>query len=221
MDDIKREINQLSNQEADDHLKRLLDVIGDIDSIWDEARKENFRNGLVSYKMIWKLFRPGDLVLREDEIGNLWLFVLIQATYSSIVPRNSHTWVGEEKKEANFKTWSLRWNEANGCLERKTTFFRCTKFSGQQPIKTLPVYPIRYQEDIKGENTEQFLAKRGRKWWELIAGPAICQQHSGLAFSKEGRRINEGGEKSRVCRSSLHVPIHPVKMGLLCRTLES
>ncbi|PNP38116.1 hypothetical protein TGAMA5MH_09980 [Trichoderma gamsii] len=148
--------------------------------------------------MIWKLFRPGDLVLREDEIGNLWLFVLIQATYSSIVPRNSHTWVGEEKKEANFKTWSLRWNEANGCLERKTTFFRCTKFSGQQPIKTLPVYPIRYQEDIKGENTEQFLAKRGRKWWELIAGPAICQQHSGLAFSKEGRRINEGGEKSRV-----------------------
>ncbi|KAM0517395.1 hypothetical protein ACHAPE_004926 [Trichoderma viride] len=198
MDDIKREIIQLSNQEADDHLKRLLGVVGPMVPIWDEARKENFRSGLVSHNMIWKLFRPGDLVLREDEIGNLWLFVLIHATYSSEAFRNRHTGLEEETKQVVFKTWSLTWNEDDGCLMRKATIFKCADFFGQQLIKSLPVYPIRYQEDIKRENTEQFLAKRGRKWWKLIAEPAICQQHSGLAFSKEGRRMTEAGVKSRV-----------------------
>lgn len=204
MDDVKREIDQLSNQDADDHLKALLDVIGYIDPVWNEAREENFPNGLVSYNMIWKLFRPGDLVLREDEIGNLWLFVLIQATYSIDASQSRYTEAIEEDKKAVFKTWSLTWNEADGCLMRKNnTIFSCADFSGQRHIKSLPVYPIRYQEDIKGENTEQFLAKRGRKWWNLIAEPAICQQHSGLAFSQGSRHMDS--EKSRVCCSSLYM----------------
>ncbi|KAH8123348.1 hypothetical protein LI328DRAFT_156945 [Trichoderma asperelloides] len=191
IDDVKREIAQLGNEDADDHLKILLNAVGHVNPIWNEAREENFSNGLVSHNMIWKLFRPGDLVLREDDIGNLWLFVLIEISYYIDTFRKRYTQDLEEERRATFTAWSLTWDDADGYLTRRNTTFTCTEFSGQRPIKSLPVYPIRFQEHIKGVNTGAFLGSRGRKWWKLIGEPSICQQHSGLAYVQEHRQAKD------------------------------
>ncbi|PTB46009.1 hypothetical protein M441DRAFT_207825 [Trichoderma asperellum CBS 433.97] len=114
MDDVKREIAQMNSEEADDHLKILHSAIDYIDPIWNERREENFTNDLVSYGMIWKLFRPGDLVLRKDDIGNLWLFVLIKTAYSMFQSKE------EEKKKVIFETWYLTWKKLIAILPGST-----------------------------------------------------------------------------------------------------
>ncbi|UKZ73420.1 hypothetical protein TrVFT333_001067 [Trichoderma virens FT-333] len=148
-------------------------------------------NELVSFDKIDSIFLKDDLVLREDEIGQLWLFKLIEVTYTS-------NWVrGDEyDKKANFETWCLNWDAVEGHLSKTYMTFTCTEFSGWRPIKSLPVYPIDRQGQIEGQNSEQYLAERGKKWWEFINIPPTCRQHSGLAFSKD--RGNFNGEKVRV-----------------------
>ncbi|UKZ46839.1 hypothetical protein TrVGV298_001050 [Trichoderma virens] len=148
-------------------------------------------NELVSFDKIDSIFLKDDLVLREDEIGQLWLFKLIAVTYTS-------NWVrGDEyDKKANFETWCLNWDAVEGHLSKTYMTFTCTEFSGWRPIKSLPVYPIDRQGQIEGQDSEQYLAERGKKWWEFINIPPTCRQHSGLAFSKD--RGNFNGEKVRM-----------------------
>jgi hypothetical protein len=211
--DIRREIVAMNNEEASDHLRVLDEITEDMQPIWNEARKETFTNNLVSYNLVWKLFHPGDLVIREDAIGNLWLIVLADFIYTN--PPHSHS-----HKGITFRAWLMAWNEVDGHLTRKKVTFSCAEFSGQRHIKSLPIYPIRYHENVQGEDIRDMLAKRGRRWWKLIAEPAICQNHSGLAFSHKrdtyGSRRGVGSamegsyEKVRVrCNSIVDKTIWP------------
>lgn len=192
LDDVEKEVTQMNSEDAADDLKLLHSFIDYVYPIWNEAREEKSPNELVKYGMIWKYFRPGDLVLRKDNIGNLWLFVLIQINYYK---HQSEYEDEEEKKETIFDTWSLVWDEADGCLVRKYATFTCDEFHGQKYIKSLPVYPIHDEKEIHGENIQKFLAERGRKWWDLIAAPSTCHDHDGLAYAY----MRATGEKFRVC----------------------
>lgn len=198
MDDVEREIAQINNKYAAEDLEILHSCIDYMHPIWNKAREKKLPDNmnLVSYDMMWKYFRPGDLVLRKDDIGNLWLFVLVQATYYQSKSRYKHD---KEEKKAIFDTWSLTWDEVEGCLVKKYATFTCAEFSGQRHIKSLPVYPIRYEKEIQGEDVAKFLAERGRKWWDLIATPSTCQDHCGLAYI----HMHISGEKFRVCFTGL------------------
>ncbi|KAL6909247.1 hypothetical protein GGI43DRAFT_172227 [Trichoderma evansii] len=197
MDDVEREIAQMNSEDATDDLRVLHKAIDYIYPVWNEARKEKLTDNMVSHSTIWKYFRPGDLVLRKDDIGNLWLFVLIQATYY----RDPTRYQVEKKERVTFETWFLTWSAVDGCLIRKYAAFVCPEFSGQMHIKSLPVYPIGDQKEIHGENIEKVLAERGRKWWNLISTPSICQNHCGLAYAKSVPSLD--GEKFRVCCTDL------------------
>ncbi|KAL6818937.1 P-loop containing nucleoside triphosphate hydrolase protein [Trichoderma sp. SZMC 28013] len=152
---------------------------------------DGLTNKEVSYEMIESIFSKDSLVLREDELGKLWLFKLIQVT-------ETHNWVrnNEYEYKTNFETWCLNWDAVEGRLSKTYMTFTCAKFPGQRPIKSLPVYPIDYQGQIEGQHTEKYLAERGKKWWEFIDKSPICLQHSGLAFSQDRGSFN--GEKVRV-----------------------
>lgn len=202
MKDVETEIAQMRNEVANDHLKILKKEIDYIAPTWKEAREDKFADKMVSYGMIWKHFRPGDLVLREDDIGNLWLLVL--GKIARIIIRSSEGEEEEEKKETIFDAWFLTWNKNNDNLERRYASFHCSEFSGKRHITSLPVYPIRYQEEESRKSIEANLAQRGRKWQELVTAASICQYHCGLALIEEDRGIL--GEKFRVSYSS---PIHP------------
>ncbi|OPB46587.1 hypothetical protein A0O28_0067090 [Trichoderma guizhouense] len=152
---------------------------------------DGLTNKEVSYEMIDSIFLKDGLVLREDELGKLWLFKLIQVTKTHNRGRNN-----EYECKTNFETWCLNWDAVACHLSKIYMTFTCAKFPGQRPIKSLPVYPIDYQGQIEGQRSEKYLAERGKKWWEFIIKPPTCLQHSGLAFSQDGGSSN--GEKVRV-----------------------
>lgn len=106
MKDVETEIAQMKNQVANDHLKTLQREIDYIVPTWNEAREEKFTDKLVSFGMIWKYFRAGDLVLREDDLGNLWLLVLIKIDRSILHDREADE-EEEEEEEQIFHVWSL------------------------------------------------------------------------------------------------------------------
>jgi hypothetical protein len=63
------------------------------------------------------------------------------------------------------------------------------------------LYPIRIQGELQGKSVESILAERGRKWWDLITAPTICQQHSGPAYMYK----HTYDERIRVCHTELRL----------------
>lgn len=179
MDDIKSEIAQMDDKVAHEDLEILQMEIAYIEPIWNEARQES--NDMVSYGMIWKFFHPGDLVLREDDLGNWWLFVLVKFAYGYTTKQIERGGQAREK-EASFEAWYLAWDESDGSLIKKHVQFICPDFSGKLRITSLPLYPIRYKEDMIRRDIKGAFAKRGRRWQEFITTKSICQHHCGLAF---------------------------------------
>lgn len=203
MDDIKAEIAQMDDQAAHEHLETLQKEIAYVEPIWNEARQES--GNMVSYGMIWKFFHPGDLVLREDDLGNQWLLVLVEVAYRYSKIKSMK--IGKaEGKETSFDAWFLTWNKVDDSLTKQHVKFTCPEFSGKQHITSLPVHPIRYQEDTVRQSIKGALTKRGRRWQELITAASICQHHCGLAFIQEARQAMD--EKFQVSHSGL---IHPAK----------
>lgn len=199
MDDIKTEIAQMDSPVAHEHLETLQREIAHVEPIWNDAREES--DNMVSYAMIWIFFTPGDLVLREDDLGNLWLLVLTSTARS--VPRKMENGQAE-KRHMIFCVWYLTLDQVDGTLEKKHMRIDCVEFSGKRHITSLPVYPIRYQEDSMRERIEEALAKRGRRWQELIAAAPICQHHCGLAFMEGDKRTAR-----EIFRVSYSISIHP------------
>jgi hypothetical protein len=180
MNDVRREVTKLNDEEASGDLEELERITEHMAPRWKEARQETFESGLVSYDMIWKLFHPGDLVVREDISGNLWLLVLVQITYGTKEERSQFLTAG---RRTEFTTWFLDWDGAEKRLSRKSIVFHLSTFSGQRAITSLPVYPIHYREGRQGDNVMNVLAERGRKWWKAIIDRTSCLEYNGLAVS--------------------------------------
>jgi len=175
MDDIRSEIEALNDESAKLDFKALEYTAAHFTDRWKEAREEDTSGGFVSYSNIWTIFKPGDLVLRKDALGNDWLLVLVDVKEYLEVKNN-----GARVEYTEFTTWYLGWNAVEGRLERKIVFFRISKYSDRRRIASLPVYPLSY----KGEEVDSFLekiAERGRKWKSLISCSTACRMRWGFS----------------------------------------
>ncbi|KAJ9144049.1 p-loop containing nucleoside triphosphate hydrolase protein [Pleurostoma richardsiae] len=183
MDDIRQEILSLNDERALLDLKALEEVSREMVSIWNDAREESLDGELTSYDLIWKHFHPGDLVVREDDIGNLWLFVLIEITRGDImIGRRANA---ETKRICKFSTWLLTWDGVESRLNRRSVIFNCTEFSGRRPVKSLPVYPLKFLKGVSEDETKYLLVKRGQQWWKLITERTACLEYNGPAYTHE------------------------------------
>lgn len=144
-------------------------VTKEFEQRWQDAREENFEDGHCTFGTVWKLFKPGDLVIRRDDLGNEWLLVLM-----SIQERRDVRQPPEPPWDyVDFKTWGLFLDDIDSELLRKTFTFRLQPFSERRKITSLPVYPL----SQKGEEKEAFLKKiaaRGRQWQALVkSAPSV------------------------------------------------
>lgn len=183
LDDIRAEIEATHDENAKLDFQALEFISREFEQRWQDAREENTEDGLCSHKNLWKLYNPGDLVVRTDELGSEWLFVLIQ-----LKPQESGF------GSMDFVTWGLSWDSLDSLLERKIYTFRVLNYEGRRRITELPVYPL----EQKGSGKEEFLKKladRGRKWQELMVAPQSVRMHDGLAMP-EGTRRRRDSEDS-------------------------
>jgi hypothetical protein len=182
MEDIRREIQKLNNEDARRDLQRLEEATEHMAARWKQGREDDCDSGTVSFDTIWTLFRAGDRVVREDSIGNLWVFVLVDvAELQERTTRNTrdvHT-----KRSIEFTTWLLNWDGFENELSRQSVVFKISSFPGRKAITSLPVYPFQDKGRKYPGGIDKFLAGRGQKWWRLITPRTSCLKYDGPALS--------------------------------------
>ncbi|KAH8807321.1 hypothetical protein F5884DRAFT_340379 [Xylogone sp. PMI_703] len=197
MKDVEREIHGLNNRKALRDLQYLERVAEEMKPLWEAARYENFASGLVSCDLIWKLFHPGDLVVHEDDIGNLWLLVFVEITRR----KESKVTPGRQNEAENYlelTTWILDWDEIKNELGRRKVVFPVYDYPGRRAITTLPVYPIHFAQKKMGYDCLEFLTERGRKWWELMTTRTSCLKYTGIALSQRPGIVSRRGREENL-----------------------
>ena len=178
LEDMRSEIESSGDESAKLDFEALEFISKEFEQRWQDAREENFDDGLCNYGILWRLFNPGDLVVRRDELGNEWLLVLIELKEHSEIRPNQEPPV----EYTEFVTWGLSFSTIDSVLVRRVLRFRLYPFTDRHRIASLPVYPL----DQKGEK-EAFVKKcseRGRKWQALMATTPTCVVHDGFAMSE-------------------------------------
>ena len=157
------------------HLRILLDFISD--HFADEIKDgDNLREqGLVSYKHLWTIFKPGSLIFGSMN-GQQRVFRLSSYYYSGgncpclMLSGECVNFDGD-----NFGT--------QGCN------LRVFSFEGAQPIAGLSAFPLSMHPEKELITTA--ITERGRRW-EALAGQNFMQ-YKGVAFDKNGSRFNIDG----------------------------
>ncbi|KAH6849843.1 P-loop containing nucleoside triphosphate hydrolase protein [Chaetomium sp. MPI-CAGE-AT-0009] len=188
LEDVREEVGQLDNPKAQADLKALELAVEETDVArrWNAARAElDLDSSVVRFDTLWRLFRPGDLVVHADALGNEWLLTLTEVEEYRKRFESDETDEIAMQHYIEFWTWGLSWNGHKNKLERKIAAFRIHHFVGEREIHLLPVYPVRYQR-VHGsvEKFLQSLAARGRKWFELASARTSCLEYDGPAFGQ-------------------------------------
>jgi hypothetical protein len=144
-------------------LKRFLNEKYGEDLAAEEALRSQ-KPPRCSFKMLWLLFERGeDVVYRSDK--DFRAFVVSETTD----PRR------QEKKQSKHNgfvidCWYMDFDgkEFGRVQKSEESSFTIFPFQGSKEITSLPIYPMTYHTDKKGEPTlREHLIERGQKFWKL------------------------------------------------------
>jgi hypothetical protein len=187
LEEVRKKVEELNNEDARRDLMALKYIVGvTAGRLWKEARALD--PGLVRYNLIWSLFRAGELVVRNDDLDNEWLYVLLEVKKVQQRTRRVTKQVataGESDEELEIVVWSLVWDGPGNQLTRKTAHFFVSPFQGLAPINSLPVYPLRCRPGDE-EGFKHQMAERGRRWWNLMTSRTACRRYNDLAYAHSG-----------------------------------
>ncbi|KAK5656929.1 hypothetical protein OQA88_3451 [Cercophora sp. LCS_1] len=142
--------------------------------------KQDQADNLATFKDLWALFRPGDLVYTLDHFGEPTIHILDATEYRT--GNRSHVMNFSITRFPRFTAdlWSMTFDRATGLFQRVILTRSIKTFSDARPISSLPFYPLsRYNGDI--EQLRAALQKRGRSWKKLVSEPPSCKFYDGPA----------------------------------------
>lgn len=99
-------------------------------------------DGLVRFKLLWTIFRPGDLIY-QDENEHERLYLLDQASYQE------HNTAGSYLKLGGLYTYFD--GSHVGVVKDELHIYQSHNFAGEKPLKIqgLIVYPLRYWMELE------------------------------------------------------------------------
>jgi hypothetical protein len=158
--------------------------------LYEDVRSK-ISEGFIIYDEIWALFRPGDIVISEDPIGQFELsrvesVKLEQEPHRSGYTMLEHRWyvtlVGNTWHQRRFKRASIR------C--------RIEKFAGSKKITDLDFYPLSHH-DTK-TSVREFAIQRGKSWKKYCEGDPLVMSYQGQAQALYTRGFWPSPPPSRV-----------------------
>ncbi|KAK4185254.1 hypothetical protein QBC35DRAFT_504095, partial [Podospora australis] len=83
LDEMGAEIEKMNDPEAKLDFQAVEWAAMKLKSVWDSARAEIAESpNVVRYENMWRLFKPGDLVVHTDDFDSEWLLVLTEVKYN-------------------------------------------------------------------------------------------------------------------------------------------
>ncbi|KAH8602958.1 hypothetical protein B0O99DRAFT_679939 [Bisporella sp. PMI_857] len=119
--------------------------------------------GVVSYKILWFLFKPGSLMYAKVG-GNLQGFVFESGRHDT-----EREDAGTKIKFVRFweaRCWNLSYNA--GRIWKSYTLLRIYKFDGVKPILSLSFFPCEYYDKEHGLALKEKLLRTGAKYFQIL-----------------------------------------------------
>jgi hypothetical protein len=154
---------------------------------------------LVNFETLWALFKAGDKIMIIDkfEEKRLFKFTHIEEKISE-VGLNRQLCTGLE-----IWGWCIVWDIEQKSFTQRSYSFLIETFAGHRKVKSLPVYPLRYEDDETKEATISQLQKRGRSYANLISSTPSCFEYYGRAL-EVGHRFGDESKDFAQVSSNLH-----------------
>jgi len=142
------------------------------------AALDTGRTALVSFETLWGLFKVGDLIVAVDKFEEKSLFKFTQLV------EQVDTYSGRKGVCVALSVvgWCIGWDKEQKCFTQKSYTFNIRRFLGNLSVRSLPVYPLRYEEDETQKSLLADLEKRGRRWAQLASNTPCCFDYDGIAI---------------------------------------
>lgn len=132
----------------------------------------------VSFETLWALFKAGEeiVVIDKFEERRLLKFTHIEEILTDI---------GKERRICTglaVRGWGVRWDAARRNFDQQLHSFEVSRFSGNRRVKSLPVYPLRFENEVTRNATVSALRKRGCDWVDLTLKGPSCFEYNGHAL---------------------------------------
>ena len=215
--DIRKELESRVGANSD-HLRDFRALEAFLEShagygiIWKSLDRGN--RTVVGFDDIWALFRAGELMVVQDRLEEKRLFKFTRL-------QDSIKEVGFQKElcvavEVHF--WYIVWSPGKKRFRQKSLYFEIKRFAGHRKVTSLPVYPLRYEDEDTRQSLLMKLQTRGKKWADLISDPPSCFEYSGHAIPESESRGRENPNFTHVSLSSfLNSSLHLIRRNIAGR----
>ena len=148
----------------------------------------------VSFESLWALFKTGEAIVVIDKFEEKRL---LKFTYIDEILMD----IGKERRICTglaVRGWGIRWDAARRNFAQQFHSFEISRFSGNRRVKSLPVYPLRFEDETTRNATVLALRQRGCNWVDLnLKGPS-CFEYNGHAL--EVGRYSDSGMRTQVSK---------------------
>ncbi len=169
------------NTECDRHIDVLIDYLYSQQKVNLRQAEERWSREVptTTFHSFWLLMKPGsDVYIKEHGLLN------------SYVVEGFNGGVSESGKPNNYTVlvWNLAFNGTH--VTRVSQGIEVPVFDGEREISSLPVFPIRFHERGHGASLREELLQRGKKYFDLVKGPAF-RSYTGLGLDTGLRRVGQ------------------------------
>ncbi|SPO01514.1 related to TOB3 (member of AAA-ATPase family) [Cephalotrichum gorgonifer] len=193
--DRKREEKHLVVKRS--HLKLLVEYLKEDYAEVKKSLYPMLENGLITFDLIWALWKPGTLVYSGTYGSNdePRAFKVDTAEKHSSMIRGDFYWVEGKYFEYDGKQFGYG-----------TTSIDIPDFQGARKITSLPCFPLKYHKNEA--QLRETLIERGKKFTQL--GGVHFKSHQGMAFFKKKKAVVKVNINGRVMVDpAIHRRINP------------
>lgn len=182
---LRMQHSSMFNSKFDEHMELLqtyLSLEGRRGVPFEEVKsKWAKQKPVTSFASLWLLLKPGSDVYTRETDGSMNAWVV------DSVKGGVETWEGRRSKVSySVKVWHLVCgaNTISPC----TRTIKINVFDNDREILSLPVLPVRFQDEVDGGETRKRLIKRGQKYFRYSKRPTFLQ-YSGIGL-KAGKSVS-------------------------------
>jgi hypothetical protein len=186
------------NAETDRHIDLLMEYLfkesniklKSLEASWEKKVPTTTFSGLLL------LLKPGaDVYVQENDQLNAYVIDSVSGGVDYSVPDN-WSWKLSPTKYLIY-VWNLVYD--GKVIKRRVKAIDIPVFDGDREIRSLPLFPVKFQDKFDDGVRQQRLIDRGKKYFQYAKGPAFLE-YSGLGLRPSWKKVRSlYTERKYVC----------------------
>jgi hypothetical protein len=175
------------NKACDRHIDVLVDYLNKHPEIEPLAAEHNWTKKVpvTTFSSLWLLLQPGeDVYVGED--GQLNAYVVHSVSGGTLQRALNSGRTLATAKEYTILVWNIVYD--GDVIRRKLKSITVPVFNGEKAIKSLPIFPTRFQDKIDDGARRRDLIERGRKMFDYSKRPSFLE-YTGVGMKEGSKKV--------------------------------